>query len=136
MLEHQLIQSTGFRNFGPVGAREGFAIRIRIRIPNYHGTRLSQLDGFDVTVDGVFYDHEINRFGIRDEVYTMAEMREEITARWGLTEWGEILVDKPGGLEPGVHKIEVVARIRYSYFPPDVHIFPMHAERYGTICIA
>jgi Domain of unknown function (DUF6379) len=43
MLEHQLIQSTGFRNFGPVGAREGFAVRIRI--PNYHGTRLSQLDG-------------------------------------------------------------------------------------------
>ena len=89
MLEHQLIQSTGFRNFGPVGAREGFAIRIRI--PNYHGTRLSLLDGFDVTVDGEYFDHEINRFGIRNEVYTMAQMREETTARWSLLEWGEIV---------------------------------------------
>ncbi len=89
-----------------------------------------------MTVDGVYYDHEINRFSIRDEVYTMTEMREETTARWGLTDWGEILVDKPGGLEPGTHKIEVLARIRYSYFPPDVHIFPMHAERLGTTCIA
>ena len=50
MLEHQLIQSTGFRNFGPDGARQGFAVRLRI--PNYHGTRLSQMDGVDVTVDG------------------------------------------------------------------------------------
>lgn len=134
MLEHQLIQSTGFHNFGPVGAREGFAVRVRI--PNYHGTRLSQLDGFDVIVDGEYFDHEDNRFGIRDEVYTMAEMREETEARWGLIEWGEILIDKPGGLEPGVHKVEVTARIRYSYFPPDVHIFPMHAERFATICVA
>lgn len=134
MLEHQLIQSTGFRNFGPEGARQGFAVRIRI--PNYHGTRLSQLDGFDVTVDGEFFSFEKNSFGIRDEVYTLAEMREETVARWGLLEWGEILVDKPGGLVPGIHKVEVKARIRYSYFPPDVHIFPMHAERFATICVA
>lgn len=134
MLEHQLIQSTGFRNFGPVGAREGFAVRIRI--PNYHGTRLSHLDGFSVTVDGELFSYENNHLSIRDEVYTLAEMREEIDARWGLLEWAEILVDKPGGLAPGVHKVEVLARIRYSYFPPDVHVFPMHAERFATICIA
>jgi len=42
-------------------------------------------------------------------------------------------VDKPGGLAPGVHKVEVIARIRYSYFPPDVHVFPTRAERYATI---
>lgn len=134
MLEHQLIQSTGFHNFGPEGARQGFAIRVRI--PNYHGTRLSLIDGFDVTVDGEFYSRETNRFAIRDEVYTMAELREETAARWGLLEWGEILIDKPGGLEPGVHKIDVTAWIRYSYFPPDVHIFPMREDRFGTICLA
>lgn len=134
MLEHQLIQSTGFRNFGPVGAREGFAVRIRI--PNYHGTRLSQLDGFTVTVDGEVFGYEQNRLGIRDEVYTLEELREETTARWGLLEWAEILVNKPGGLTPGIHKVEVLARIRYSYFPPDVHIFPMHDARMATLCIA
>ena len=130
-MEHQLIQSTGFRNFGPQGARQGFAVRLRI--PNYHGTRLSQMDGVDVTVDGEFFSHESNRFAIRDEVYTLAQMREETKARWGMFEWGSILVDKPGGLKPGIHKVEVLARIRYSYFPPDVHIFTMRAERMATI---
>ncbi|WP_428334330.1 C-glycoside deglycosidase beta subunit domain-containing protein [Novosphingobium sp.] len=134
MLEHQLIQSTGFENFGPVDAREGFAVRIRI--PNYHGTRLSQLDGFDVTVDGEVFGFEQNRFRIRDEVYTLAEMREAIDPRWEMFEPGQILIDKPGGLAPGIHRVEVTARIRYSYFPPDVHIFPLRGDRLATICVA
>ena len=131
MLEHQLIQSTGFRNFGPEGAREGFAVRVRI--PNYHGTRLSHFDGFDVTVDGEFFGHEKNRLAIRDEVYTLDELREATDSRWGMFEHASILVDKPGGLAPGVHNVEVKARIRYSYFPPDQHVFPMRAERMATI---
>lgn len=133
MLEHQLIQSTGFRNFGPIGARRGF--EVRLRIPNYHGTRISQFDGADITVDGEFFGHEKNRFSIRDEVYTLAELREETKKRWGMFEWGAILVDKPGGLSPGIHKVGVITRIRYSYFPPDVHIFPTRAERFATIVV-
>jgi len=131
MLEHQLIQSSGFRNLGPVGARTGFAVRLRV--PNYHGTRLSHFDGADVTVDGEFFGHERNRFAIRDELYTLEELREEIHARWGMFESGAVIVDKPGGLAPGIHRIEVITRTRYSYFPPDVHIFPMHGERLATI---
>lgn len=133
MLEHQLIQSTGFRNLGPAGARTGFAVRLRL--PNYHGTRLSHFDGADITVDGEFFGHERNRFAIRNEVYTLAELREETTARWGVFEWGAVLVDKPGGLAPGIHRVEVTTRIRYSYFPPDQHIFPTRAARLATIVV-
>lgn len=131
MLEHQLIQSTGFRNFGPEDARDGFAVRIRI--PNYHGTRLSHFDGFNVTVDGEFFAKENNRLAIRDEVYTLDELREATDRRWGMFEHASILVDKPGGLTPGVHKVEVTAFVRYSYFPPDQHVFPTRAERMATI---
>ena len=131
MLEHQLIQSTGFRNFGPEGARQGFAVRLRL--PNYHGTRLSLFEGVDVTVDGEFFSREKNRFAIRDEVYTLEELRAQTQARWGMFEWGAVLVDKPGGLAPGIHRVAVTARIRYSYFPPDVHVFPTRAERLATI---
>ena len=131
MLEHQLIQATGFRNFGPEGARQGFAVRLRI--PNYHGTRLSLFDGFDVTVDGEYFSYEKNRFAIRDEVYTLEVLREETRARWDMFEKGTVLVDKPGGLCPGIHKVSVIARIRYSYFPPDMHVFTMRAERLATI---
>lgn len=131
MLEHQLIQSTGFRNFGPIGAREGF--EVRLRLPNYHGTRLSLFDGADVTVGGEQFPREKNRFAIRDEVYTLDELRRQTESRWAMFEWGAILVDRPGGLPAGVHKVGVTTWIRYSYFPPDVHVFPTRAERYATI---
>jgi hypothetical protein len=133
MLEYQLIQSTGFRNLGPVGARQGF--EVRLRLPNYHGTRLSIFDGADVTVDGEFFPREKNRFRIRDEVYTLDEMRRQTQSRWGMFEHGTVMVDKPGGLTPGVHKVAITTRIRYSYFPPDVHVFPTRAERMATIVL-
>lgn len=131
MLERNLIQSTGFRNTGPAGARDGFAVRLRL--PNYHGMRLSQLDGVDVTVDGETFGHELNRLAIRDEVYTLSELREATDARWDMFEWASVLVEKPGGLTPGVHDVSVVARVRYNYFPPDVHVFPVPGRRFATI---
>ena len=133
MLERNLIQSTGFRNTGPAGARDGF--EIRLRMPNYHGTRLSLLDGFDVTVDGEFYGHEQNRLAIRDDVYTLDQLREETEARWDLFEWASVRVSKPGGLAPGIHEVAVIARVRYSYFPPDEHIFPVRGRRLATIVL-
>jgi hypothetical protein len=133
MLERNLIQSSGFRNFGPVGAREGF--EIRLRLPNYHGTRLSLIDGVDVTVDGEFFGHECNRLAIRDEVYTLVELREETEARWDMFEWASLLVTRPGGLAPGIHKVAVTARVRYSYFPPEFHVFAVPAERLATIVL-
>lgn len=133
MLEHELIQSTGFRNVGPVGARTGFAARIRV--PNYHGTRLSHFDGASVTVDGESFGYERNRFEFKGKVYTLEQLREETVVRWGMFDWGAVIVDKPGGLAPGVHKVEVLTRTRYSYFPPDVHIFPMHGSRFATIVL-
>lgn len=133
MLERDLIQSTGFRNYGPLGAREGF--EVRLRLPNYHGTRLSLIDGFDVTVDGEAFGHESNRLTVGNQIYTLEQMREETEARWNLFEWGSVLVKKAGGLSPGVHRVGVVARIRYSYFPPQFHVFQVPAERLATIVL-
>ncbi|WP_294265385.1 hypothetical protein [uncultured Sphingomonas sp.] len=45
-------------------------------------------------------------------------------------------MDKPGGLTPGIHRIAVAGRIRYSYFPPDVQVSMMRAERLGTVVMA
>ncbi len=86
--------------------------------------------------EGRIFGHEHNRLAIRDEVYTLAELREETARRWHLNEHASVLVDKPGGLTPGIHRIAVAARIRYSYFPPDVHVFMMRAERLGTVVMA
>ena len=133
MLERELIQATGFHNIGPEGAREGFAIRLRL--PNYHGTRLSHLDGVDVTVDGEFFGHEHNRLAIRDDVYTLDQLREAVDARWEIFEPASILVARPGGLSPGIHEVAVTARVRYNYFPPDMHVFPVRGQRLATIVL-
>ncbi len=54
----------------------------------------------------------------------------------GAFEHTSLLVDKPGGLTPGIHRIAVAGRIRYSYFPPDVQVSMMRAERLGTVVMA
>ena len=74
------------------------------------GTRRSHNDGADVTVDREFFGHERNRFAIRNEVYTLEQLREETRRRWGMFESGEVIVDNPGWLAPGIHKLEVCTR--------------------------
>jgi len=134
MLERSLIQSTGFRNTGPAGARDGFEIAATVSV--LVGDEGRSLDGFDVTVDGEHFGHEQNRLAIRDEVYTLDALREETEARWDLFEWASVRVSKPGGLEPGIHEVSVVARVRYSYFPPDEHVFPVGDRRLATLVLA
>jgi hypothetical protein len=133
MVEHQLIQSSGFRNYGPEQDREGF--ELRIRLPNYRGMRLSLLDGFDITVDGEVFPFEQNLLRLRDTTYTLDEIREAAEVRWELLEWGSVVVKKAGGLKPGIHKVAVCARVRSPYFPPEFQPSFVRAERLGTIVL-
>lgn len=52
MLERSHIQSSGFRNVGPQGARTGF--EVRVRQANYRSSRLSLIEGVDIVVEGPF----------------------------------------------------------------------------------
>lgn len=133
MYEYHLIQSTGFRNCGPEGARTGF--EVRLRLPNYRGMRLSLLDGVDVTVDGAFFSHEINSVILRGESYDLEAMREATTVRWPMGEFGSVFVPKAGGLAPGIHDIKVSARVRSPYFPPHLQPLPVKAQRLATIVL-
>jgi len=131
MFEHQLIQATGFRNHGPVGARTGF--EVRLRVPNYRGMRLSLLDGVDVTVDGEHFTYEITRLILGGTSYDLAAMRDATTVRWAMEQAGTVVVPKAGGLQPGIHEVKVAARLRSPYFPPQLQPLPVHAHRKATI---
>jgi len=133
LLEHSLIQATGFRNFGPVDAREG--LEIRIRTPNYRGFRLSLLDGVEVTVDGEFFGYEVNRLRLHGITYTLEEMREAVDTRWEIDDFATVVVTKPGGLTPGIHKVGINARLRSPYFPPQFQPSPVRQERTATIVL-
>ncbi len=54
MLEEQLIQTAGFRNVGPEGARTGF--QLRVRSPYYRGLWANLIEKPTVTVDGERFD--------------------------------------------------------------------------------
>ena len=133
MFEHQLIQATGFRNHGPVGARDGF--EIRLRVPNYRGLRLSLLDGIDVTVDGEFFSHEITQLILGGVTFDLTAMRAATTVRWAMEEPASVLVPKAGGIAPGIHDVKVAARVRSPYFPPQLQPLPVHAHRKATIVL-
>src|SRR6478609_3436022 len=117
MLERTHIQSTGFRNVGPEGARSGF--EVRLRQANYRSTRLSLIEGIDIIVDGVTYPGEQSLIRVGDKTYTHAEMAAETKARLYVGDPFTVIVPKPGGLIPGVHLVASAIRYRHPYFPPE-----------------
>lgn len=133
MLERTHIQSTGFRNFGPVDARSGF--EVRLRQANYRSSRLSLIEGVDITVDGVVYPAEQNLFRLGDRTYTHAEMAEAINTRLYVGEYFTIVVPKSGGLEAGVHLVASAIRYRHPYFPPEFQPAIVRNERHITIIL-
>lgn len=134
MLERTHIQSTGFRNVGPVGARTGF--EVRLRQANYRSSRLSLIEGVEITVDGVTYPAEHNLFRLGDKVYTHADMAAETETRLYVGDYFTVIVPKPGGLEPGVHLVASAIRYRHPYFPPEFQPATARNERHITIVLA
>ena len=134
MLERTHIQSTGFRNVGPEGARTGF--EVRLRQANYRSSRLSLIEGIDITVDGVLYPAEHNQVRIGDTAYTHAEMAAETQKRLYVGDFMTVIVPKPGGLEPGVHLVASAIRYRHPYFPPEFQPAIVRNQRHATIVVA
>lgn len=133
MLERTHIQSTGFRNVGPAGARTGF--EVRLRQANYRSSRLSLIEGVDITVDGVLYPAEQNLFRLGDKVYTHAEMAAETEVRLYVGDHFTVIVPRPGGLESGVHLVASAIRYRHPYFPPEFQPAIARNERHITIVL-
>ncbi|WCT79182.1 C-glycoside deglycosidase beta subunit domain-containing protein [Novosphingobium humi] len=131
MLERTHIQSTGFRNVGPVEARTGF--EVRLLQANYRSSRLSLIEGVDITVDGVTYPAEQSRIRLGDREYTHAEMAAETQARLYVGDHFTVIVPKPGGLEAGVHLVASAIRYRHPYFPPEHQPTIARNQRHATI---
>lgn len=133
MLERTHIQSTGFRNVGPEGARTGF--EVRIRQANYRASRLSLIEGVDITVDGTLYPAEGNLFRLGDKAYTQAELDEATQTRIYVGDYFTVMVPLPGGLARGVHLVGSAIRYRHPYFPPEFQPAIVRNERHATIIL-
>lgn len=118
MLEQDVIQAKGFKNVMRDGEAVGF--EVAVRTPYYRGIWASLLEGAEVTVDGEAYSSERTRWTIGGKTYTAEELAEATDVRWPFEEPATLTVDKPGGLEPGLHDVQVAVTWRWSYIPVEM----------------
>ena len=97
------------------GSVTGFEFNIRITY--YRGVFLALITGVDVSVDGEVFDPKHIRLSFGGRSYTFEEMAKEENVRWPFVQLATVTVLKPGGLEPGLHEIEVTEAIKPAYMP-------------------
>jgi hypothetical protein len=115
MLESHTIQTKGFRNVVQGGETTGF--QVRVRSPYYRGIWLSLLEKASVAVDGQEYQPEKVRWTFGGQSYASTDLAQHPDKRWLYEEPATLTVDKPGGLEPGLHEVQVSITWRWSYIP-------------------
>jgi hypothetical protein len=117
MLEQHVIQTKAFKNVGE-GDPSGF--QLAVRCPYYRGIWASLLEGAEVTVDGETFASDNIRWTLDGTTSTLDELAESADARWPFEEPALLTVDKPGGLAPGLHDVEVSITWRWSYIPVEM----------------
>jgi Domain of unknown function (DUF6379) len=110
MLEAHVIQTKGFKNVDG-----GF--QVAVRCPYYRGIWASLVEGVELIVDGESFAAHSVRWTLGGRSYATAELAGDTEARWPFEEPAILTVDRPGGLEPGLHEVEVAITWRWSYIP-------------------
>ena len=117
MLESHVIQAKGFAN---VGGDEPTGFQVAVRCPYYRGIWASLLEGAELTVDGETFAAGDVRWTIGGTTLTNYELAGASDARWPFEEPAILTVDKPGGLEHGLHEVRVAVTWRWSYIPVEM----------------
>ena len=117
MLESHVIQQKGFANVGD-GGPTGF--QVTVRCPYYRGIWASLLEGAELVVDGETFPSDRVRWTLDERTFTSGELAEAPDARWPFEEPAILMVEKPGGLEPGLHDVQVSVTWRWSYIPVEM----------------
>lgn len=97
------------------GKKTGYSFDIRLSY--YRGHFLSDIDIFEIEVDGQKVAPENVTFGINDKEFAVYELREAYTEFWRLLDPARIRVYAPGGLKAGRHEIKVTMMMRVPYLP-------------------
>lgn len=115
MFDKYMICEAGFQNVVENGAVVGF--QFGARLPYYRGLGLSMVEDIGITVDGETIPREQILFSVRGRTWALAEMETEVEERWEMGEVATLIVQRPGGLASGEHKLELSEQLRISYLP-------------------
>lgn len=115
MQDPYVIMNTGFKNTLEAGRTSGY--QLDVRIPYYRSVYLSAVHSLDLTVDGTKIAPKDIRIRVAGKTFTIDQMYEADSVRWGFGDPATLLVASPGGLQPGIHTVRVGILIRKSYLP-------------------
>ena len=127
MLESPVIQMKGFKNVENNGRITGF--QVRARCPYYRGIWASLIEGFEVTVDGETFPAERTSVEFGGKTFRPGEPSNDPEFRWAFEEPAVLTVEKPGGLEPGLHNVQLSVSWRWSYVPVEMQPTTNISER-------
>ncbi len=121
MFDNFLIRKDSLKNdVDEQGSVIGF--QFAARNANYRGVYLSLHNGYYICVDGVQYKRDVQTFEINGQPpRTFEEIKGAVWEHWDYDDEGIVHVRKPGGLNPGMHKIDFQQSVlaAYGYLPTD-----------------
>lgn len=115
MYDQYLIVGEEFHNVEEGGKVTGF--QVGLRLPYYRGVVLSLVGEIGLTVDGERVPLDKMTVTIGKKTLPVLQLEDEPVARWEFGEVGIVKVSKPGGLNPGQHKLDLVQHMKISYVP-------------------
>ena len=115
MYDKYIIVENEFRNLGENDKVKGF--QLGLRLPYYRGLGLSMVEDIHVKINGQLISREAITVTLHGNTYTLEEMETEYRDRWEFGEVGIIKIKMPGGLQPGLHQLEITEFLRISYRP-------------------
>jgi hypothetical protein len=127
MLEAPVLQMKGFKNVTEGEQVTGF--QVRARCPYYRGIWASLIEGFEVAVDGETFPAESTRVEFDGKTFQPGGSQDEPEWRWPFEEPAVLTVQKPGGLEPGLHNVQLSVSWRWSYIPVEMQPTTNISER-------
>jgi hypothetical protein len=110
-----MICTRDFCNVVRNGQAAGFQVKIRINY--YRGCYLSMIDTVRLVVDGEEFPADKMTLTVAGRTYSFAELAKATEARWFFGDPATLTVNKPGGLRPGMHTVQLGLFIRNSYVP-------------------
>lgn len=110
-----VICDDSLKNIFTNGKKTGY--QFSIRLSYYRGHFLSDIEQFEVYMDGEQVEDKDILFGINGKQFTVSQLGKCVSEFWTLLEPAKISVIKDGGLPSGEHDVRVVLYLRIPYLP-------------------
>jgi hypothetical protein len=115
MFEKYMILTQEFQNVRDSGGVIGF--QVKVRLPYYRGVWLSTIHHLELKVDDESFPQDRIDFCLGNRRFTTEQREDASNVRWFFGDPATLVVNKPGGLSSGMHRVYFSIGWRHSYVP-------------------